>query len=74
VIGPVWIGEAEVLALHDRLLALDGGVVGVRDAGLLASALARPRHLRTYADEPAIIEMAPPRRLESSAITLCRWK
>jgi death-on-curing protein len=58
VIGPVWIGEAEVLALHGRLLALDGGAVGVGDAGLLASALARPRHLHAYADEPAIIEMA----------------
>jgi len=29
--------------VHDRLLVLHGGAAGLRDAGLLASALARPR-------------------------------
>ncbi|MGC2578485.1 MAG: type II toxin-antitoxin system death-on-curing family toxin [Terrimicrobiaceae bacterium] len=58
MIEPVWIDEADVLALHDRLLALDGGAVGVRDEGLLESALARPRHLHAYGAEPGIIEMA----------------
>jgi death-on-curing protein len=55
---PVWIDERDALALHDRLLALDGGAPGVRDMGLLQSALARPRQLHTYGGKRDIIEMA----------------
>jgi death-on-curing protein len=55
---PVWIDERDALALHDRLLALDGGAAGVRDEGLLKSALARPQQLRAYGDNPDIISMA----------------
>ncbi len=55
---PVWIDERDVLALHDRLLALDGGAPGLRDPGLLQSALARPRQLHAYGDNPDIIDMA----------------
>jgi len=53
-----WINERDALALHSRLLALYGGAPGVRDAGLLESALARPRHLHAYADNPDLIELA----------------
>jgi death-on-curing protein len=45
---PVWIGLNETLALHDMQLAAFGGKAGVRDMGLLESALARPRNLITY--------------------------
>jgi death-on-curing protein len=55
---PAWIDERDVLALHDRLLALDGGAQGLRDLGLLQSALARPRQLHAYGDNPDIIDMA----------------
>jgi death-on-curing protein len=55
---PVWIDERDALALHDRLLALDGGAPGLRDPGLLQSALARPRQLHAYGDNPDIIDMA----------------
>jgi death-on-curing protein len=55
---PVWIDEGDALALHDRLLALDGGTAGVRDAGLLKSALARPKQLHAYGGKPNIIDMA----------------
>jgi death on curing protein len=55
---PVWIEERDALALHDRLLAIDGGAAGVRDKGLLQSALARPRQLFAYGDRPGIVEMA----------------
>ena len=55
---PVWVEERDVLALHDRLLALDGGAEGVRDLGLLQSALARPRQLHSYGDHPGIVDMA----------------
>jgi death on curing protein len=43
---PVWVEEDDVLALHDRLLALHGGAPGIRDFALLQSALARPRQCR----------------------------
>ena len=55
---PIWIEKYEALTLHNRLLALDGGAGGVRDEGLLESALARPRHLFAYGDDPSIIDMA----------------
>jgi len=55
---PIWIDERDALALHDRLLALDGGAPGVRDMGLLQSALARPQQLYAYGDNPDIIDMA----------------
>jgi death-on-curing protein len=55
---PVWVDERDALALHDRLLALDGGAVGVRDTALLQSALARPRQLHAYADKADIVDMA----------------
>lgn len=41
--------EKEVaLALHDDQLARYGGLAGVRDMGLLDSALARPRNAHAY--------------------------
>jgi death on curing protein len=54
----LWIEERDALALHDRLLALDGGATGVRDAGVLASALARPRQLQAYGKNPDAIDLA----------------
>jgi len=55
---PVWIDERDALALHGQLLALYGGAGGVRDYGLLQSALARPRQLRAYGDNPDLFELA----------------
>lgn len=55
---PLWIEERDVLAIHDRLLALHGGATGVRDRGLLLSALARPRQHHTYAKAADVIAMA----------------
>ena len=55
---PVWIETQDALLLHARLLALYGGAAGLRDEGLLKSALARPHQLYAYAEEPSIIEMA----------------
>ncbi len=54
----VWISERDALALHDRILALDGGATGVRDTGLLQSAMARPHQLHAYGDNPDFIAMA----------------
>lgn len=47
-----WIEESVVWAVHEGQLAEHGGATGVRDAGLLASALARPLNLASY-DEQA---------------------
>ncbi|TXH04455.1 MAG: type II toxin-antitoxin system death-on-curing family toxin [Nevskiaceae bacterium] len=48
----VWIELPLVLALHDRQIAEHGGSAGVRDEGLLKSALARPQQLFAYGDPP----------------------
>ena len=45
---PRWIQEKVVRAIHLRQLAEHGGLEGVRDEGLLASALARARNLFAY--------------------------
>lgn len=45
------------LAIHDRQLAEHGGGVGVRDSGLLDSALARPRHAASY-ESPDAADLA----------------
>ena len=55
---PLWIDERDVLAIHDRLLALHGGATGLRDLGLLQSALARARQHHAYARTVDVIEMA----------------
>ena len=55
---PLWIDEPEALAIHDRLLELHGGANGLRDEGLLKSALARPRQHFAYADAPDVVDMA----------------
>ncbi len=39
---PIWLREDAIIALHDRSLALHGGPAGIRDKGLLQSALERP--------------------------------
>ena len=46
----VWLDEPIALAVHDRSLVLHGGAAGVRDAGLLQSALARPLQLEAYGE------------------------
>lgn len=55
---PVWIEERDVIVIHDRLLALHGGAPGLRDRGLLQSALARPRQYHAYSEKSDIVEMA----------------
>ena len=49
---PIWLEMDAVLALHDMQLAAFGGAAGLRDAGLLESALYRPRNLFGYAAVP----------------------
>ncbi|WP_339872066.1 type II toxin-antitoxin system death-on-curing family toxin [uncultured Brevundimonas sp.] len=55
---PVWLEKAALIALHDRTLALHGGPPGIRDEGLLDSALQRPIHRRLHDDEPSLAVLA----------------
>lgn len=48
----VWITRTLALAIHERQLAEHGGGTGVRDEGMLESALARPQQLHAYGDPP----------------------
>jgi len=43
VIDPVFLDVEDVLLIHEEQLALYGGAAGIRDAGLLESAVAMPR-------------------------------
>jgi death on curing protein len=54
---PVWMTREAVLAIQLRLLAQFGGLAGVRDEGLLESALNRPRQLLAYG-EPDLFDLA----------------
>jgi death-on-curing protein len=51
-----WLTRDIVLAAHARSLRDHGGADGVRDEGLLESAIARPRNLAAYGD-PTIFEL-----------------
>jgi death on curing protein len=53
----VWISHETVMAIHEAQLAEHGGGVGVRDATLLESAMARPQNKAMYA-EPNVCELA----------------
>lgn len=48
---PIWIRKDVVLAIHKRQLAEHGGAEGIRDLGLLDSALARPKNLLAYSED-----------------------
>ena len=54
-----WLLEETVYAIHKRQIAEHGGGDGLRDEGLLLSALARPQNLLAYSDEtPPISALA----------------
>ena len=48
---PIWLGVDLVIDIHSEQLALFGGPDGVRDVGLLESALARPINKHAYGDD-----------------------
>ena len=54
---PLWLTLDEVLAFHERLIAEFGGSAGVRDEGLLESALGKPKNLFAYS-KPTMFELA----------------
>jgi death-on-curing protein len=54
---PVWLKREFIIAVHERLIADHGGGSGLRDEGLLESALARPQHQFHYG-EPSLTGLA----------------
>lgn len=46
----IWMEASDAVIAHDLELAAHGGSVGLRDSGLLESALARPKNLLAYAE------------------------
>jgi death-on-curing protein len=54
----VWILEETASAIHSRQIAEHGGSDGIRDAGLLQSALARPQNLLAYGEAIDIAALA----------------
>lgn len=53
-----WVESRSILAIHDGVLAVDSGVPGVSDLGLLKSAKALPRKLYAYVNKPDIFTFA----------------
>lgn len=49
---PRWVRKQAVLVLHSMSLDIHGGSPGIRDEGLLDSALARPQQIFSYGDPP----------------------
>jgi death on curing protein len=53
-----WLDRDIVLAIHEEQLAQHGGGVGIRDEGLLESALARPVNLAAYNPDADLAALA----------------
>ena len=54
---PRWIDLNVVLAVHEQQIAEHGGLAGIRDLGLIESALARPQNLQLHKD-PDLFDLA----------------
>ncbi|WP_118831592.1 type II toxin-antitoxin system death-on-curing family toxin [Salinibacter ruber] len=55
---PRWLTRKIVDAIHADQLKQHGGLPGARDEGAVESALARPKHLQTYGDDPSVHRLA----------------
>ncbi len=64
----VWLELSAIYAIHEVQLAEHGGSIGVREPGLLESALHRPKQHAAYADDAVDI----PKRAALYAIAFCR--
>jgi death on curing protein len=64
--SPTWIPTAIVVVIHERLIAEHGGATGIRDHGLLDSALAGPQNHFHYGTTD-LVELAA-----VYALALCR--
>ena len=51
----VWVAPETIFSLHEASIARFGGTLGVRDSGLLESALARPQNVYAYGEADLFI-------------------
>jgi death-on-curing protein len=56
--APRWITVSIATAIHDEAIYEFGGLAGIREQGLLESALDRPRNLLAYESRSSIFELA----------------
>jgi len=54
---PFWLTRQMIVAIHDEQLAIHGGASGLRDEGMLESALDRPRNRWAY-EQAGLAELA----------------
>jgi death-on-curing protein len=54
---PFWLSSQMIIAIHDEQLTIHGGAGGLRDEGMLESALDRPRNKWTY-EQAEMAELA----------------
>ena len=55
--APFWLSSQMIMAIHDEQLTIYGGAVGLRDDGMLESALDRPRNKWT-SEQAELAELA----------------
>lgn len=55
---PIWVRRDVVLASHREMISTHGGSAGIRDEGLLDSALARPENLYVYDENSDLFTLA----------------
>lgn len=54
---PYWLTREECLALHEMMVAQHGGINGLRDSGLLDSAIGKPQNMFCYGN-PTMADLA----------------
>jgi len=56
--APIWLTRPMVEAIHSESAAIFGGATGVRDEGLLESAIDRPQNIYAYENAATIFQLA----------------
>jgi death-on-curing protein len=55
--APNWVDRQVLIAIQSELLNRFGGLAGIRDEGLLDSAINKPKNLFAYG-QPTVFELA----------------
>jgi death on curing protein len=56
---PIWMDSLDAVIAHEAEITRHGGSVGIRDSGLLESAIARPRNIWAYEEsKPSLARLA----------------
>lgn len=55
---PIWLNREDCLGIHEMMLSQHGGLSGVRDEGLLLSAIAKPQNHFAYGSDSLAVMAA----------------